>query len=155
MFSLEKLFCSVDDFCQAFEPLWQKQLLSHGLQRRNRTRQLCLSEVMTILIGFHQHHYRTFKHYYIEHVCLYWGKAFRALVSYSRFGSWIASALLPLCAYLKHNFGQCTGISYIDSSRLKLCHNRRIQQHQVFSKFAARGKTSVVYLRWGGALWFF
>jgi hypothetical protein len=54
MLSLEELFCSVDDFWQVFEPQWQRQLLSHNLQRRKRKRSLCLSEVMTILIGFHQ-----------------------------------------------------------------------------------------------------
>jgi transposase len=42
----------------------------------------------------------------------------------------------------------------MDSTRLKVCHNRRIKQHQVFKDLAARGKTSVVPLRWGEALWF-
>jgi hypothetical protein len=53
MFSLEEWFCCVDDFCQRFEPVWQRQLLSSGLQQRDRDRRLCLSEIMTILIGFH------------------------------------------------------------------------------------------------------
>lgn len=143
MSSLEELFCAVDDFCQAFEPLWRQQLLSQGLQRRDRQRQLCLSEVMTILIAFHQQHYRTFKHYYTEHVYVYWRSAFPQLVSYQHFVSWMPSALLPLCAYLKHCFGHCTGISFIDSTSLKVCHNRRIAAHQVFQGLAARGKTSV------------
>lgn len=155
MFSLEDLFCAVDDFCQSFEPLWQTQLLHHGLQQRDRKRQLCLSEVMTILIGFHQQPYRTFKHYYIQHVCVYWRSAFPALVSYGRFVSGMPSALLPLCAYLKFCFGRCTGISFIDSTSLKVCHNRRIAAHKVFEGLAARGKTSVVHLWWGEALWFF
>src|SRR4028118_436138 len=43
MLSLEDLFCSVDDFCQKFEPSWQNQLLSNGLSHRNRQRSLCLS----------------------------------------------------------------------------------------------------------------
>ena len=54
MLSLEDLFCSVDDFCQKFEPSWQNQLLSNGLSHRNRQRSLCLSEIMSILIAFHQ-----------------------------------------------------------------------------------------------------
>jgi hypothetical protein len=52
-------------------------------------------------------------------------------------------ALLPLCVYLKHCFGSCTGISFIDASSLKVCHNRRNNRHRVFAKLAARGKTSV------------
>lgn len=45
--------------------------------------------------------------------------------------------------YLKHCFGACTGISLIDSSSLKVCHNRQIRRHKVFRGLAARGKTSV------------
>jgi transposase len=143
MFSLEDLFCSVDDFCQQFEPLWQQQLLGNGLARRNRPRSLCLSEIMTILIGFHQSAYRNFKAYYIEKVQLQWQSAFPGLVSYNRFVEWIPSSLLPLCAYLRSGFGHCTGISFLDATCLKVCHNRRIHQHKVFKGLAARGKTSV------------
>ncbi len=82
---------------------------------------------------------------------MYWRNAFPRLVSYQRFVSWMPSALLPLCAYLKVWFGRCTGISFIDSTSLKVCHIRlrrgvalrRIHQHQVFAELAARGKTSV------------
>ena len=51
MSSLEELFCHVDDFCQAFEPVWHRQLLTHNLKTRQRERSLCLSEIMTILIA--------------------------------------------------------------------------------------------------------
>lgn len=81
MFSLEELFYRVDNFCQAFEPRWQQQLLTYKLQTRQRARQLCLSEIMTILIAFHQQGYRTFKDYYLKHVCCYWKAAFPGLVS--------------------------------------------------------------------------
>ncbi|WP_277882706.1 IS982 family transposase [Oscillatoria sp. FACHB-1406] len=50
---------------------------------------------------------------------------------------------MPLCVYLKHCFGDCTGISFVDSTSLKVCHNRRIKSHRVFDELAARGKTSV------------
>lgn len=43
MLSLEELFCCVDDFCQGFEPQWERQLLGHGLQLRKRERSLRLS----------------------------------------------------------------------------------------------------------------
>jgi hypothetical protein len=63
MISLEELFCSVDDFCQGFEPQWKQQLLGCGFKYRNRLRSLSLSEIMTILIRFHQSCYRNFKTY--------------------------------------------------------------------------------------------
>lgn len=53
------------------------------------------------------------------------------------------STLLPLSAYLRACFGNCSGISFLDATSLKVCHNRRIQQHKVFKHLAARGKTSV------------
>ncbi len=81
MFSLEELFCCVDDFCKTFEPQWERQLLGNGLQQRRRLRSLCLSEIMTILIGFHQSCYRNFKTYYLEKVQLQWQSAFPCLVS--------------------------------------------------------------------------
>lgn len=143
MMSLEDLFCSVDDFCQIFEPHWEHQLLGNGLQHRKRLRSLCLSEIMTILIAFHQSSYRNFKAYYQQKVQQDWRQAFPGLVSYQRFVEWMPSALLPLCAYLRSCFGTCTGISFLDSTSLKVCHNRRIQQHRVFKDLAARGKTSV------------
>lgn len=61
--SLLELFCAVDDFWIAFEPTWRQQLLTDGEKRRQRTGQLCLSEVMTIIIHFHHSHYRHFKSY--------------------------------------------------------------------------------------------
>jgi hypothetical protein len=57
MFSLEELFCSVDDFCRGFEPQWKQQLLGSELQLRNRQLRLSLSAIMTILIAFHQSGY--------------------------------------------------------------------------------------------------
>ena len=143
MISLEELFCHVDDFCQVFEPTWHQQLLSHGLQTRQRPRSMSLSEIMTLLIAFHQSHYRTFKHYYLHHVSQHWKSAFPHLVTYPRFVSWIPSCLIPLCSYLKQCFGQCTGISFIDTTSIKVCHNRRIGSHKVCKSMAARGKTSM------------
>ncbi len=88
-------------------------------------------------------HTAIFKWFYNHLVCSYWRKAFPALVSYNRFVEWMPSVLLPLCAYLRHCFGHCTGISFIDSTSIKVCHNRRIASHKVFKPLAARGKTSV------------
>jgi transposase len=141
--SLEALFCDVDDFCQQFEPKWQLELLATGIKTRKRAQGLCLSEKMTLLIAFHQHHYRNFKHFYLDHVCFYWGEYFPGLPSYQRFVEYMPSTLLPLCVYLKHCFGKCTGISFMDATSVKVCHNRRIFSHKVFDDLAARGKTSV------------
>ena len=143
MNSLLELFCDVDDFCKDFLPVWQKQLLSSGLIRRQRQRSLYMSEIMTILISFHQSHYRDFKAFYCQQVLTDWHSEFPGLVSYTRFVEFIPSALIPLAAYLqKQGFGSCTGISFIDSTALAVCHNARIHQNKVFAGFAKRGHTS-------------
>jgi hypothetical protein len=142
MFSLEELFCSVDDFCIRFEPGWKQQLLTKG-KCRFRNRRLSLSEIMTIEIAFHLSAYKNFKTFYLEVVRVYWCEAFPNLVSYNRFVEWQPDTLIPLMAYLRSCFGASTGIGFIDSTSIKVCDNRRIQQHRVFKAIAKRGKTSV------------
>jgi hypothetical protein len=141
--SVLELFCAVDDFTQTFEPNWRRLRLTTGTNQRNRARSLALSEIMTILILFHQSHYRTFKAFYTEYVCMHLHRDFPGLVSYSRFVEFMPETLLPLCVYLHAQLGPCTGVSFVDSTKLAVCHNRRIAQHRVFAGQAKRGKTSV------------
>jgi len=143
MNSLLELFCDVDNFCQSFVPVWQKQLLVAGDLQRQRERSLSISEIMTILIHFHQSHYRDFKAYYTDYVLDRLQREFPGLVSYTRFVEFIPSVLIPLCAYLRKNcFGTCTGISFMDATSLAVCKNPRIHSHKVFAGLAKRGKTS-------------
>jgi transposase len=143
MESLLELFVHVDDFCQTFLPNLEHHLLSNGAIQRRRARSLSVSEVMTILIHFHQSHYRDFKAYYCEHVLPHLHTEFPGLVSYTRFVDYIPSALFPLCAYFKYTcLGDCTGISFIDSTSLDVCLNQRISSHKVFAGLAGRGMTS-------------
>lgn len=143
MTSLVELFCHVDDFCQSFRPLQEQHQIESGKPTRNRSRSLILSEVMTILINFHQSHYRNFKAYYLEYVLPHLRSEFPGLVSYTRFVDYIPSTIIPLCAYFKSScLGNCTGISFIDSTSIDVCLNQRIASHKVFAGLAERGKTS-------------
>jgi transposase len=81
--------------------------------------------------------------YYTEYVAVYLRREFPRLVSYPRFVSLIPSVLVPLCAYLDTCRGTCRGLSFVDSTPLAVCHNRRIRQHRVFVGLAERGKNSV------------
>ena len=82
---LLKLFYEIDNFCKAFVRFWQKFVITQGLAKRIKPCRLCLSEIMTILVNFHMSRFRTFKDYYIKHVCVYLRKEFPGLVSYNRF----------------------------------------------------------------------
>ena len=143
MDSLVELFCDVDDFCQSFLPIMKQHQVGSSAPKRNRSRSLTLSEVMTILIHFHQSHYRNFKAYYQEHVLAHLHGEFPGLVSYTRFVDYMPSTIIPLCAYFKSAcLGSCTGISFVDSTSLDVCLNQRIASHKVFAGLAERGKTS-------------
>src|SRR6266571_1886798 len=107
--SVLELFCDVDDFLLSFESQWKAAQLQSGKQRE-RAGHLYPSEVMTILIHFHQSHYRTFKAYYTDHVQVHLNMEFPHLVSYARFVALIPGMLLPLLAYLQSRYGPCTGI---------------------------------------------
>jgi hypothetical protein len=141
--SLLELYCQVDDFWQAFHPHWQAQLLTSGSVQRLREPHLSYSEIMTIIIHFHQSHYWDFKAFYTEHVQKHLRSEFPHLVSYTRFVELMPRVLLPLLAYMQSLRGRCTGISFVDSTPLRVCHNRRIPRHKVFVGLAARGKTSM------------
>jgi Transposase DDE domain len=140
------LFCDLDDFCQQFEPQWHQPLLESGVRQRQCQSTLCLSEVMTSELAFHQSGYRTFKHYYPRYVWAYLRWAFPQLVSYSRFVELLQEALLPLCAYMQPRKGYSAGVAFIASTLLAVCHPQRSTGHKVFAGLATWGKNS---LGWG------
>ncbi len=140
---LDTLYCSVDAFWQQFAPWWEREQIASGQRRRKRATRLSPSEIMTILILFQQSGYRTFKGFYTQYVQTQLRAEFPQLVSYTRFVALIPRVLLPLAVYLQTQLGACSGISFVDSTALRVCHNARIAQHRVFHVDARRGKTSV------------
>jgi hypothetical protein len=143
MDQLIAMFCDIDDFCKAFEPIYDRHLLHMGQRHRTRQTALALSEILTLLVYFHWSHYRTFKHYYTEYVAVHLRPYFPPLGSYPRFVAYLPRAVVPLCCYLSTRKGRCTGIAFIDSTPLAVCDNHRIATHKVFAGVAARGKTSM------------
>jgi hypothetical protein len=140
---IETLFCKIDDFCQAFAPIFDSHLLPNKVVKRKRKSRLCLSEIATIIVYFHCSSYRNFKDYYIKHVLKYCQSEFPNLVSYNRFVELMPSALIPLILYLNTRKGEVTGISFIDSTRLPICSNNRATRNKVFEGLANWGKSSI------------
>ena len=156
--SLLELFCSVDDFCQAYERTVQSlpvceisELVDSATAAprgrrpslRRRAGQMCMSEVMTLCIHFHQSHYRTFKHYYQEYVQVLLRNEFPTLVSYTRFVELMQRTAAPLAAYLGTLYGKCSGVSFVDSTTLAVCRQQRTNCNKVFADLARRGKNSL------------
>jgi hypothetical protein len=79
----------------------------------------------------------------MQHVQVQLRREFPKLVSYTRFVELMPRTLTPLALYVQRCLGHCTGLSFIDSTALRVCHNRRIHSHRVFEGIAQRGKTCV------------
>lgn len=142
MDDLTALYCSVDDFWKEFKLEWEKHLLESRKSKRGPDSELSIPEMMTIFILFHQSDFRTFKHFYQDHVQKHLSKEFPKLISYSRFVYLQKQLFIPLFAYLLHHKGDLTGISFVDSTKLQVCHNKRIPRNKVFKNLAKRGKTT-------------
>ena len=138
------IFCSIDDFCNVFEPAFRERQLSDGRIKRNRKYKMSLSEVLTITVLFHLSGCRNFKHYYTGYVQKHLNKEFPSTVSYNRFVELMQSNLFPLTVYMKTCcLGECTGISFIDSTPIRVCGKKRIARNKVFAGIAATGKSTM------------
>ena len=135
-----------DEFSKEFDVAYKNHLLKedNGKKHRNKPNRLSNSEVMTILMAFHLSGMRNLKHYYLFYVCKHLKEEFPNLVSYSRFVELQQKAALPLVMFLKTcRMGSCTGISFIDSTALKVCHIKREHQNRVFNGTATKGKSTL------------
>ena len=126
------IFCEIDDFCRIFEPQFNQQLLSDGTRQRIKPSRMSRSEVMTILVLFHRSGFRNLKKFYTELVSKYWRKDFPDLLSYNRFVELQRDCLILLGAFMQTRLGKCSGVSFIDSSKIAVCNNLRIKQNKVF-----------------------
>lgn len=137
----DELYCFVDDFCKGFEPWYRKSLISSGTKKRNRQCKMSLSEIMTILIAYHQSGMACFKYFYLD-LLRDNEKLFGYLVHYDRFISLIKLAFPALICFLKTLEGKVTEYLFIDATPMAVCHNLRERRHKVFKGLAKKGKTS-------------
>ena len=137
-----EIFVNVDDFIKDLDQVALKtQLLGGDKKYRNRKSKLSLSEKMTIYICFHHSSYTNFKRYYNELVRAQWRDLFPDLISYERYNQTQDRLFVPLVMYMKSRcLGSCTGISFVDSTTLNVCHIKREKQHKVFKGIAVKSK---------------
>lgn len=98
---------------------------------------------MTIVVMYHWSRFRDFKTFYQAYVLGWWRSAFPQAPCYERFITLQGRALVPLTMFLSSRMGKRTGLYYVDSTPLPVCHNKRISRHKTFQGLAARGKTSM------------
>lgn len=136
---LTTLFCTVHDFWEKFELVWNKYAIG---SKSKRCPSLCMSEVMTILILFHVSGYREFKRFYLYEIRIHLKQAFPKAPSYTQFLALQKRAMVPLGCFFHVLRGKCSGISIIDSTSLEVCHLKRATSNRVFKGLARKGKTT-------------
>jgi hypothetical protein len=141
---LTKIFCEIDDFMQEFEDKYKKRLIADKESNIKFNSRLTLSEVMTVLVYYHNYGNRTFKDFYLKTVCKGLKSYFPKLVSYNRFVELMPMALIPLIAFLKlKRLVKSDSITFIDSTKIKVCHNKRIKRNRTFDGIAEIGKSTM------------
>ena len=137
------IFCMVDEFSKKFDMEIAKGELisSNGIRRRHRNASLSDGEIMTILIVFHFGTFANFKHYYLHYIRVHLHQDFPDAVSYNRFVELESRVFFKLMFFLKlYAFGRCSGISFVDSTMIPVCHNLRRYANKVFKGMATDGK---------------
>lgn len=138
-----EIFYLVDDFCIEFEKSVQKHSLGN---KPKRTPVMSCSEVITIMVMFHSGGFRNMKHYYTCYVQQHLTHLFPKTVSYNRFVELMQAATMPMTIFLKTCcMGDSTGISFIDSTPIRVCKNKRIKRNKVFNGIAQLGKSTMGY----------
>ena len=134
------LYYLIDNFCKEYKK-WEKHKLIATGKTRDRDSELGLSELLTIVLYFYLSPCQDFKNYYLYHLPTKYPKHFK-LLSYNRIIQLWPRLILPLVIMVHYLRGEATGIYYIDSTKLQICHNKRTNRNRVFGRIAKIGKSS-------------
>jgi hypothetical protein len=140
-----EIFVKSDDFCNEFLNQYQTlQLPSGEIKCRNRKVGMCDSEIITIITAFHNGQFRNFKHFYLNYIKAHCHDLFPNALSYNRFIELSHRCGLVFMLFVHHCcLGKCTGISFVDSTVLRVCHKKRIKRNKVFKNIAEVGKSTM------------
>ncbi len=135
------IFYLADEFCQEFSKSFETYLIGNKPKKAPR---MSDSEVITILVLFHFGCFRNFKHFYKYYIQAHLNKEFPKTVSYNRFIELSHKVCMPMTLFLKTCcLGTCTGISFVDSTPVRVCKNKRISTNKVFEGIATTGKSTM------------
>lgn len=138
---ITEIFYLVDEFCAEFSKSFDTHLLGN---KPRKTPRMSDSEVITIMILFHYGSFKNLKHFYLYYVQKHLSSAFPKTVSYNRFIELSQKVCLPMTLFLKMCcLGECTGISFVDSTPIRVCKNKRIPRNKVFKGIATTGKSTM------------
>lgn len=140
---ITEVYYHIDEFYKKYSHTISSSSIKRD-KSRNRKFLMSDSEIMCILILFHLSGYRCLKHFYLGYVTTHMLKLFPKCVSYNRFVELQSKVAVPLVCFIKLcQLGKCTGITFVDSTAIKVCRNQRIHNNKVFKGFAEPGKSSM------------
>ncbi|MDR0541490.1 MAG: hypothetical protein LBH19_04680 [Dysgonamonadaceae bacterium] len=120
--------------------------IGDGKKHRNRRHEMSDSEIITILILYHFGNFTDFKHFYLHYIRIHLKKDFPQALSYNRFVAIEHKVFVPVMLFLNLVcFGKCTGITFVDSTKITVCHNKRIFNHKIFNDLEKYGNGPQVF----------
>jgi hypothetical protein len=138
---ITEIFYLTDEFCTEFQKSIEGHLLGNIPKKKPVMSQ---SEVISILIIFHGMQSKNIKHFYLNYVQKHLTHLFPNTVSYNRFVELSQQVILPMTMFLKMQcLGECTGITYVDSTPIRVCNKKRIKRNKVFKDIATVGKSTM------------
>jgi len=143
---ITEIYCICDDFCREFDAELSKRAIEGAKYRGCGKRKPSISdaEIITILLTFHTNTFRNFKHFYTFYVLKHMQDDFPSAPSYSRFVTLIKRIGVKLAFFLRMGLmGECTGISFVDSTCIPVCHMKRMGRNSVFRNIAEKGKSTM------------
>jgi len=139
---LIELFIEVDDLYKSY--IAYRQQVGQPIHLPRQATALNGSEVCTILVAYHHAGFKNFEYYYRQYILDDYADYFPTAPTYECFLSYFPKCAELMYLWLLYTMSRSkrTGLYFIDSKKLEVCHLKREHSHQVFAGIAAKGKTS-------------
>jgi hypothetical protein len=138
---ISDIFFLFNEFCKDFDKSTSSFILGKPSKKPPA---MSKSEIISTCLLFHLSGFRRFKHFYIYYLQKHMQSEFPKTVSYNRFVKLSQSVLMPKTMFLKTCcLGVCSGISFVDTTPIRVCHNKRIKRNKVFKGIAEVGKSTM------------
>jgi hypothetical protein len=134
------LYYFLNNFSRIYQK-WEQHKLLPSARKRQRDGNLSLCELLTIVLYFYLSPCKDFKNYYLYYLPSKY-KGYFTLPGYSRIIQLWPRIILPLALILQLLKGENSGIYFIDSTKLSVCHNKRTSSNRVFGRLAKVGMSS-------------
>ncbi len=119
-----EIFYLTDEFCKEFSTYFEKHLTGNAPKKKPKMSE---SKIIPLLVLFYFGGFRKLNHFYLFYVKQHLKQGFPNTVSYNRFVELTHKVYMPMTLFLKICcLGECTGISFVDPTPIRICKNKRI-----------------------------